>query len=171
MAGNQQFFRDLAPSVQALPMLAAGRGADFSADVQVHGASVCSASIHDFRLALTEARSQREKAQRDWESLLDDEDSFRIPIGVRIEDSLDTGGLETASLHTAIPQHNKGFQMLQRMGWKGQGLGREESGEFFPAVGLLASRLQRKAVFGLQLDFAHLKPSACQGCKSAKVHT
>ena len=73
---------------------------------------------------------QREKAQRDWEALLEDEDSFRIPIGVRIEDSLDTSGLETASLHEAIPAWNKGFQMLQRMGWKGQGLGREENGPF-----------------------------------------
>ena len=84
---------------------------------------------------------QREKAQRDWESLLDDEDSFRIPIGVRIEDSLDTGGLETASVHEAIPQHNKGFQMLQRMGWKGQGLGRDEKGQFRCPVAPLVSIL------------------------------
>ena len=73
---------------------------------------------------------QREQKERDWAALLDDEDSFRIPIGVRIEDSLDTTGLQTASLHEAIPQTNKGFQMLQRMGWnQGRGLGRNQDGE------------------------------------------
>ena len=71
---------------------------------------------------------QRAKQLRDWEAMLDDEDSFRIPIGSRIEDSLDVSGLQTASLHEAIPESNKGFQMLPRMGWKGRGLGANENG-------------------------------------------
>ena len=33
-----------------------------------------------------------------------------------------------ASASLPIPDHNKGFRMLQRMGWKGAGLGREEHG-------------------------------------------
>lgn len=33
-----------------------------------------------------------------------------------------------ASASLPIPDHNKGFQMMQRMGWKGAGLGREEHG-------------------------------------------
>ncbi|KAK9796669.1 hypothetical protein WJX73_003521 [Symbiochloris irregularis] len=105
------FLREVAPLVQPLPMHAAGRGEEFSAD------------------------AQREKARRDWEAMLDDEDGFRIPIGVRIEDSLDTGGLQMASVHEFIPESNKGFQMLQRMGWKGAGLGKNETGIQEPISG------------------------------------
>ena len=40
-----------------------------------------------------------------------------------------------ASASLPIPDHNRGFQMLQRMGWKGAGLGREEhGGSFFQPV-------------------------------------
>lgn len=46
-----------------------------------------------------------------------------------MEDSLDTDGITMASTDTAIPENNKGFQMLQKMGWKGTGLGRNENGE------------------------------------------
>lgn len=35
---------------------------------------------------------------------------------------------QMASVHEAIPDSNRGFQMLQRMGWKGQGLGSKEEG-------------------------------------------
>lgn len=48
----------------------------------------------------------------------------------RVEDSLDTDGLQMASVHEAIPESNRGFQMMQRMGWKGQGLGSKEDGRF-----------------------------------------
>ena len=37
-----------------------------------------------------------------------------------------------ASTDTAIPKDNKGFQMLQKMGWKGTGLGRNENGKSRP---------------------------------------
>lgn len=53
----------------------------------------------------------------------------RLPINQRIEDSLDTDGLVMASTEAAIPESNVGFQMLQKMGWKGQGLGSKEDGE------------------------------------------
>ena len=33
-----------------------------------------------------------------------------------------------ASLDTALGEENKGYQMLQRMGWGGKGLGRNEDG-------------------------------------------
>lgn len=59
----------------------------------------------------------------------DDAEPWHLPIGHRVEDSLDTEGIAMASTDTAIPENNKGFQMLQKMGWKGTGLGRNENGE------------------------------------------
>ena len=59
-----------------------------------------------------------------------DADPWHLPVGHRAEDSLDTEGLTMASVNTAIPETNKGFQMLQKMGWKGRGLGRNEAGQF-----------------------------------------
>lgn len=59
----------------------------------------------------------------------DDAEPWHLPIGHRVEDSLDTEGIAMASTDTAIPENNKGFQMLQKMGWKGTGLGRNEDGE------------------------------------------
>lgn len=40
-------------------------------------------------------------------------------------------GVETVSASTSRPldASNKGFQLLQRMGWRGKGLGRNEHGE------------------------------------------
>lgn len=55
-------------------------------------------------------------------------DDYRLPMG-RVDDSLDTTGLQQASLDAAIPASNRGFQMLQRMGWsQGKGLGAAEDG-------------------------------------------
>ena len=48
-----------------------------------------------------------------------------MPMNQRIEDSLDSDGLQVASVHTAITEDNKGYQMLQRMGWKGTGVGQQ----------------------------------------------
>lgn len=60
--------------------------------------------------------------------LLQGEDYF-LPIGHRIEDTADLDGVAVASTDLPIPDYNKGFQMLQRMGWRGQGLGRDEQGD------------------------------------------
>lgn len=68
---------------------------------------------------------QRERA----EAYHDNDDSWHLPIGHRVEDSLETEGLNMASTGTAIPEDNKGFQMLRKMGWKGAGLGRDERGQ------------------------------------------
>ena len=59
----------------------------------------------------------------------DDAGPWHLPIGHRPHDSLDTEGLAMASTDTAIPEDNRGYRMLQRMGWKGTGLGRNENGE------------------------------------------
>jgi len=62
----------------------------------------------------------------------DDAEPWHLPIGHRPQDSLDTEGLAMASTDTAIPEDNRGYRMLQRMGWKGTGLGRNENGESCP---------------------------------------
>ena len=59
----------------------------------------------------------------------DDAEPWHLPIGHRPQDSLDTEGLTMASTDTAIPEDNKGYRMLQKMGWKGTGLGRDENGK------------------------------------------
>ncbi len=54
---------------------------------------------------------------------------FWMPMG-HADDSVDTAGLEQASLESAIPASNRGYALLQRLGWKeGKGLGRNEDGK------------------------------------------
>jgi G-patch domain len=55
----------------------------------------------------------------------------------RVDDALDTDGLQQASLDAAIPATNRGFQMMQRMGWtQGKGLGAGEDGVHSPSFSL-----------------------------------
>eukprot|EP00884_Botryococcus_braunii_P020422 jgi/Botrbrau1/7063/Bobra.0165s0086.1 len=75
----------------------------------------------------------REKQEEQW---FGDEDNWSLPIGTRIEESLDRTGLEMASLDQHISSDNVGFRMLQRMGWsEGKGLGRKEDGILEPVRG------------------------------------
>ena len=46
----------------------------------------------------------------------------------RIEENVDLGSTQCASVDAAIPPTNVGYQLLQRMGWRGGGLGREQQG-------------------------------------------
>lgn len=68
-------------------------------------------------------------------------DDFRLPMG-HVDDALDTAGLVQASLDVAIPASNLGFQMLQRMGWKGRGLGASENGIIDPIRGGMEAGLR-----------------------------
>ena len=53
---------------------------------------------------------------------------FWMPMG-HAHDSVDTADLVQASLESAIPASNRGYALLQRLGWKeGKGLGRNEDG-------------------------------------------
>ncbi|EAY97131.1 hypothetical protein OsI_19054 [Oryza sativa Indica Group] len=44
----------------------------------------------------------------------------------RPTENLDTEGLEQASVDTQLTSSNVGFRLLQKMGWKGKGLGKNE---------------------------------------------
>ncbi|BDA46673.1 probable G patch domain-containing protein 8 [Coccomyxa sp. Obi] len=63
------------------------------------------------------------------------DDDYSLPINHRADDALETSDLVMASLDTAITADNKGYQMLQRMGWGGKGLGRNEDGICEPIKG------------------------------------
>ena len=58
-----------------------------------------------------------------------EEDGFNLPMGPTLG-YLDDQSYDAASASQAIPESNKGFQMLQKMGWKTDtGLGASEDGE------------------------------------------
>ena len=69
--------------------------------------------------------TQREKRQQE---LLNADGDFYLPINHRADDPLETAGIDISTVDTAIAADNKGYQMLQKMGWGGKGLGRKENG-------------------------------------------
>lgn len=60
------------------------------------------------------------------------EEEFRLPMRHRPTENLDTEGLEQASVDTQLTSSNVGFRLLQKMGWKGKGLGKNEQGIIEP---------------------------------------
>nr|XP_023875215.1 G patch domain-containing protein 8 [Quercus suber]POE82616.1 g patch domain-containing protein 8 [Quercus suber] len=74
---------------------------------------------------------QKEQAYRD--SLIEDlADDFRLPINHRPTENVDLDNVEQASLDTQLTSSNIGFRLLQKMGWKGKGLGKDEQGIIEP---------------------------------------
>jgi len=71
----------------------------------------------------------REREQAYEDSLADDMgEEFRLPITHRPTENLITDHLEQASVETSLSSSNVGFRLLQKMGWKGKGLGKNEQG-------------------------------------------
>ncbi|XP_014494772.1 G patch domain-containing protein 8 [Vigna radiata var. radiata] len=72
-------------------------------------------------------QSKREQAYQD--SLVEDlSEDFRLPINHRPTENVDLDNVEQASLDTQLTSSNIGFKLLQKMGWKGKGLGKDEQG-------------------------------------------
>ncbi|KAL0302620.1 UNVERIFIED_CONTAM: Septin and tuftelin-interacting protein 12 [Sesamum angustifolium] len=59
-------------------------------------------------------------------------EDFRLPIDHRVTENVDLDNVEQASLDTQLPSSNIGFRLLQKMGWKGKGLGKDEQGIIEP---------------------------------------
>lgn len=62
---------------------------------------------------------------------MEDVTDFRLPIRHRPTENIDLDGVEQASLDKHISSSNIGFKLLQKMGWKGKGLGKAEQGMIF----------------------------------------
>ncbi|CAL9096024.1 unnamed protein product [Musa textilis] len=71
----------------------------------------------------------REEDMAQPDSLAEDSaEDFRLPIYHRPTENLDTDELEQASLDKQLTSSNVGFRLLQKMGWRGKGLGKNEQG-------------------------------------------
>ncbi|KAJ9681631.1 hypothetical protein PVL29_017838 [Vitis rotundifolia] len=82
-------------------------------------------SSHDNR------QREREEAYKD--SLVEDlAEDFRLPINHKPTENVDLDNVEQASLDTQLTSSNIGFRLLQKMGWKGKGLGKDEQGIIEP---------------------------------------
>ncbi|KAL8555049.1 hypothetical protein ACS0TY_003015 [Phlomoides rotata] len=77
-------------------------------------------------------RQQKNDEAYEATVLQDLANDFRLPINHRVTENVDLENVEQASLDTQITSSNVGFRLLQKMGWKGKGLGKDEQGIIEP---------------------------------------
>ncbi|PWA82546.1 toll/interleukin-1 receptor (TIR) domain-containing protein [Artemisia annua] len=111
---------------------------------------------------------ESDSAKEDEASILNEfADEFRLPINQRLTENVDLDHVEQASLDTQLPSSNVGFRLLQKMGWKGKGLGKNEQ---VKTATVLADQDQRKALkFGFSSKFGGSKSSVKSAAKKPKV--
>ncbi|MFQ6663648.1 hypothetical protein Gotur_031088 [Gossypium turneri] len=73
----------------------------------------------------TKQQISEEQAYQD--SLVEDlAEDFRLPINHKPTENVDLDNVQQATLDTKLNSSNVGFRLLQKMGWKGKGLGKDE---------------------------------------------
>ena len=86
---------------------------------------MCNAALASNSNERLEFMLQREQ----FEKTLEAGTGHSLPRNQRIEDGVDFGTQPAPTLATPIPTDNKGYLLLQKMGWKtGTGLGKGEDG-------------------------------------------
>ncbi|KAK2976327.1 hypothetical protein RJ640_008781 [Escallonia rubra] len=74
-------------------------------------------------------KQQQKVEEQTGDSVIEDlAEDFRLPINHRPTENVDLDNVEQASLDTHLTSSNIGFRLLQKMGWKGKGLGKDEQG-------------------------------------------
>ncbi|XWS58046.1 hypothetical protein CRYUN_Cryun08bG0001500 [Craigia yunnanensis] len=78
-------------------------------------------------------KRQHQEEQAYQGSLIEDlAEDFHLPINHKPTENVDLDNVEQATLDTRLNYSNVGFRLLQKMGWKGKGLGKDEQGLLEP---------------------------------------